>query len=264
MTDTLGRPPTAPGRPAPGGEAPIGTLPRPDGVAASRLFVGRSQAAWTLPEQIAAEIGERILNEEIAPGSRIGEERIAREFGVSRGPIRDALRMLEQAGLVSIASRKGTIAAPLTEQDMREIFVLRGILTEIALRGFAAHATPDNLAHFRRHLEAAESLADDDRRVLFWTEANDRLMLFIAHHCGNSRAARMLITLSLQSIRYVRRAVAAGLNPAPRRRKLVRFYSDLLAAYEARGDIEPFVQRLRAMFEERIQLTVGALPPGAG
>jgi DNA-binding GntR family transcriptional regulator len=239
-------------------------LARPGGVAASRLFVGRSQPAWTLPEQIAAEVGERILDEVIAPGDRIGEEKLAREFGVSRGPIRDALKLLEQAGLVTIASRKGTIATPLTDQDMHEIFVLRSGLSEIALRGFVDHAAPENLAHFRRHLQAAESLADDDRRVLFWTEANDRLMLFIAHNCGNSRVARQLTALSLQSIRYVRRATAAGLNPAPKRRELVRFYRDLLAAYEKRGDVEPLVQRLRRMIGERIQVTRSVLPAAPG
>ena len=239
------------------------TLARPDGVAASRLFVGRSQAAWTLPEQIAAEVGERILNEQIGPGSRIGEETLAREFGVSRGPVRDALKMLEQAGLVSIASRKGTIATTLTEQDMREIFVLRSGLSEIALRGFPDHATPENLAHFRRHLQAAESLVDDDSRILFWTEANDRLILFIAHNCGNSRVARMLTTLSLQSIRYVRRALQFGLSPAPKRREIVRFYRELLAAYQSRGDLEPFVQRLRRMIGERTRSTAVLLRAAA-
>lgn len=249
-------------QPPAAGSAAEPPLARPDGVAASRLFVGRSQAAWTLPEQIAAEVGDRILNEQIGPGSRIGEEKLAREFGVSRGPVRDALKMLEQAGLVSIASRKGTIATPMTEQDMREIFVLRSGLSEIALRGFSDHATPENLAYFRRHLQAAESVAEDDRQILFWSEANDRLMLFIAHHCGNSRVAKQLTTLSLQSIRYVRRALAAGLNTAPRRREVVAFYRGLLAAYEKRSDVEPFVERLRRLTNERIQSTGTALQQG--
>jgi DNA-binding GntR family transcriptional regulator len=243
--------------------APTEPLARPDGVAASRLFVGRTQAAWTLPEQIAAEVGERILNEQIAPGSRIGEEKLAREFGVSRGPIRDALKMLEQAGLVSIASRKGTIATPLTEQDMREIFVLRTGLSEIALRGFADHTGPENLAHYRRHLQAAESLVDDERAILFWTEANDRLILFIAHNCGNSRVAAMLTILSLQSIRYVRRALQSGLSPAPKRREVVHFYRDLLAAYETRADLEALVQRMRAMIGERTRGTATVLQRAA-
>jgi len=226
----------------------------PDDVAASRLFEGRT-GALTLPEQIAADVGEWILKEVIAPNIQIREEKLARHFGVSRGPIRDALKILEQAGLVSIVNRKGTRATDITPQDMREIFVLRSGLTEIALRGFRQQANPDNLAHFRRHLEALESLAEDDRRILFWTEANERLMLFIAHNCGNARAARMLTTLSLQSIRYVRRVLKKGLNTASKRREVVKFYRELLGAYENKGDLEPFIQRLREMVGERIEST---------
>jgi DNA-binding GntR family transcriptional regulator len=224
---------------------PLEALPRPERVAASRLFAGRPPAAWTLPEQIAAELGEWILDEEIAPGSRIGEEKLARDFGVSRGPIRDALKMLEQAGLVSIASRRGTIATPLTRQDRHEVFVLRASLSEIVVRGFAAHASPENLALFARHLEATDRLADDDRQVLMWTEANERVILFLAHHCGNSRVAKIMTTLSLQSVRYLRRRLALGKNPASRRRRIVAFNRELLAAYEKRADIEPLVQQLR-------------------
>jgi DNA-binding GntR family transcriptional regulator len=233
-------------------------LHRPEGVAAARLFVGRSMATWTLPEQIAAELGERILNEDIAPGNRVGEEMLAREFGVSRGPIRDALRMLEQVGLVSIASRKGTVATPLSEGDLREIFALRIGLSEIALLGFAQHVSPENLAHYRRHLHAAENTGEDDRNALIWTEAIDRLILFIAHNCGNSRAARQLTTLSLESIRYVRRALRSGLNPVSRRRQILRFYRELLAAYESGASLEPHVQKMRKLLGERVQ-TVGAL-----
>jgi DNA-binding GntR family transcriptional regulator len=238
---------------------PPNAAARPEGVAASRLFVGRSQAAWTLPEQIAARLGERILDEEIAPGARIGEEKLAREFGVSRGPIRDALKMLEQAGLVSIANRKGTIATPLTEEDLREIFMVRVGLSEVALRGFADHATPENLAHYRRLLDAAAGSTDDDGMALVWTEAIERLILFLCHNCGNSRIARLMTTLSLQSVRYVRRALASGMNPASRRREIVRFYRELLSAYEKHADLEPFVERLRIMIGERIRSTGTAI-----
>jgi DNA-binding GntR family transcriptional regulator len=142
---------------------------------------------------------------------------------------------------------------------MREIFVLRAGLSEIALRGFTQHATLENLAHFRRHLQAAESLIEDDRRILFWVEAGDRLILFIAHNCGNSRVARMLTTLSLQSIRYLRRALRSGLSPAPRRREVVRLYRELLAAYESGGDLEPSVQKMRKMSGERTESTAALL-----
>jgi DNA-binding GntR family transcriptional regulator len=234
-------------------------LERPEGVAAARLLIGRSAAAWTLPEQIAAEIGERILDEVIAPGERIGEDKLAREFRVSRGPIRDALKILENVGLLTITSRKGAAATALSGDDFLEIAAVRSGLFAIALRGFAK-GTAKTREIYAAHLETIASVTNDDRLALVWLEAVDRLMLFIAHHCGNRRAANLLTTLSLQSVRYFRRSSIPALNPAPRRREVLKFYRDLGAAYEKGGDIEPFLERLQRIVEERTHTTIATLP----
>jgi len=247
----------APAGPAAGTPPASPPMPRPEGVAASRLFVGRARGTWTLPEQIAAEIGERILDLAIAPGSRVPEEGLAREFGVSRGPIRDALRTLEQAGLIRITSRKGAVATPMTGQDLREIFQLRTSLTELALLGFARHAGTANLDHYRLLLRAIERHTEDDAMAIVWVEAIDRLILFLAHHCGNSRVAQLLTALSLQSVRYVRVGLQEGRNPVARRREIVRFYQDLLAACESGAPVEPFIERMRAIMGERTE-TIGS------
>jgi DNA-binding GntR family transcriptional regulator len=245
--------------------APRATLPasdeleRPEGVAAARLLIGRSAAAWTLPEQIAAEVGERILDEVIAPGERIGEDRLAREFRVSRGPIRDALKILEKVGLVTLTARKGAVASVLTADDLRQIADIRAGLFAIALRGFARFATTETMALYHQHLDTVASLTEDDRMALVWLEAVDRMVLFVAHHCGNRRAADLLLSLSLLSIRYFRRASVPALNPAPRRREVLKFYRDLAAAYEKGTDISPFVERLQRIVEERTNTTVRAL-----
>ena len=54
----------------------------------------------TLRENVVSAIRTKILNQELAPGTRIVEQSLSREFGISRGPIREALRQLEQEGLV--------------------------------------------------------------------------------------------------------------------------------------------------------------------
>jgi DNA-binding GntR family transcriptional regulator len=244
---------------APRAPATVENLERPEGVAAARLLVGRAAGAWTLPEQIAAEVGERIVDEVIAPGERIGEDKLAREFRVSRGPIRDALKILEHEGLVTVTSRKGAVASVLTAHDLREISEVRAGLFAIALRGFAQRVTAEILDLFRRHLETIASVTEDDRLALVWLEAVDRLVLFIAHQCGNGRAASMLITLSLQSIRYNRRASVPALNPVTRRREVLTFYRDLGLAYEKGSDIEPFLERLQRIVGERVTTTAGTL-----
>jgi DNA-binding GntR family transcriptional regulator len=230
-------------------------LERPEGVAAARLLIGRSAAAWTLPEQIAAEIGERILDEVIRPAERIGEDKLAREFRVSRGPIRDALKILENVGLVTITSRKGAAASALSSDDFLEIASVRSGLFGIALRGFGRMATAKTQELYKAHLDTITSVTNEDRLALVWLEAVDRLMLFIAHHCGNRRAANLLTTLSLQSVRYFRRSSVPAMNPAPRRREVLKFYRDLGAAYEKGGDIEPFLERLQRIVEERTNTT---------
>ena len=76
---------------------------------AFRLFADLETPTLTVPEQIAARVGDRILSGTMLPGSRIGEQELADEFSVSRGPVRDALRILEREGLVTLLPRRGVI-----------------------------------------------------------------------------------------------------------------------------------------------------------
>ena len=62
-----------------------------EGAVAFRLFGDQALPTLTVPEQIAAQVGDRILDGRLAPGERIGEQELADEFRVSRGPVREAL-----------------------------------------------------------------------------------------------------------------------------------------------------------------------------
>ena len=68
----------------------------------------------SLPEQIAAQLSTRIVSAHYAPGQRIMEQAIAAEFAVSRGPVREALRLLERDGLVTILPRRGALVLELS------------------------------------------------------------------------------------------------------------------------------------------------------
>jgi DNA-binding GntR family transcriptional regulator len=238
-------------QPALAGNGDPADLVRPEGMVASRLMIGREAMAWTLPEQIAVAVGDRILREEIAPGNRIGEEILAKQFQVSRGPIRDALKILEHVGLVAITSRRGAIATALTVDDRREIFELRENLFELAIRGFGRAITDDALAQLRRHVSALEAAASDQRLALLFSDAIDRAMLFLAHHCGNRRIAQILTTLSLQSFRYFGRSHMRGPDANARRIASLKFYRDLALAYEEGQSLEPLIIRLRQIYADR-------------
>ena len=84
-------------------------------------------------EEVAVSIREQIFNGELKAGMRLIEQEIAREYGMSRGPVREALKELEHEGLVVSEVNKGCTIAHLSGEDAYEIFFLRGSLEKIAL-----------------------------------------------------------------------------------------------------------------------------------
>jgi len=73
---------------------------------AFRLFADLEHPTLTVPEQIALAVGDQIISGELAPGARIVEADLSARFNVSRGPVRDAIRILEREGLVTVLARR--------------------------------------------------------------------------------------------------------------------------------------------------------------
>ncbi|MBI2454765.1 MAG: GntR family transcriptional regulator [candidate division NC10 bacterium] len=87
----------------------------------------------TLPEQIAAKIRQAILIGQLKPGARLVETRIAEQVRTSRGPVRDALALLEHDGLVIKLPNRGACVVDVSEQRLREAASLRALLEEFAV-----------------------------------------------------------------------------------------------------------------------------------
>jgi DNA-binding GntR family transcriptional regulator len=94
-----------------------------------------------LPERLAAWLREEILEERMAPGSRLVESELAACCGVSRVPLREAFRILAQEGLIELSQHKGATVRPLSETELRELFGVRS-----AIEAFAAAAAARNPA----------------------------------------------------------------------------------------------------------------------
>ena len=88
----------------------------------------------TLRENVVSAIRTKILNQELAPGTRIVEQSLSREFGISRGPIREALRQLEQEGLVEYTRNAGCSVKAITLEDIYEIYLLRSTYEALAVK----------------------------------------------------------------------------------------------------------------------------------
>lgn len=107
----------------------------------------------TLRESIVSAIRNKILTGELAPGMRIKEQKLAEEFGSSRGPIREALRHLEQEGLVEYSRNVGCSVRKISIEDAYEIYLLRSNLEMIALRHYDCQLTDEDLASMGEILE---------------------------------------------------------------------------------------------------------------
>src|SRR5262245_33044525 len=132
-------------------------------------------SAPTKADEIALVLENAILAGELAPGVVLRQEQLSEEFGVSRTPIREALRQLAALGLVSFSGRRGVQVRQLARDELFETFAIRA-----ALEGFAAHLVHDRLtkadltkleraerrfAHLTRSLRTAGDDGTDQRAL---------------------------------------------------------------------------------------------------
>jgi DNA-binding GntR family transcriptional regulator len=216
-----------------------------EGAVAFRLFADDPQPTLTVPEQIAARIGDRILDGRLAPGQRILEQQLADEFAVSRGPVRDAIRILEREGLVTVLARRGAVVTELNADEVREIFELRAGLFEVVARKTMARPDPELLAILRAGVARLAQLAELEDDGGRYAETTYRLTIIAARRCGNRRLYRTLAALSLQTLRYSK----LGLASRARRRQSLKLWREGLRAFE-RGDLERYLALTRQRIEE--------------
>jgi DNA-binding GntR family transcriptional regulator len=166
--------------------------------------------------ELLEELDKRIADGTLAPGQRLVEQDIAAEFGVSRGPVREAFAELSRTGLIELNARRGAGVRVFTERDIRELYELRECLEVCALAGAgpiddeALARIKDKLevaAEARRSQEIAKAVAADmefhrelchlsaNRRLIaVWeTQATQiRVVISSAHHGPGSRVLPVL------------------------------------------------------------------------
>ncbi len=98
-----------------------------------------------LYEEVAELLRQRIFNRELAPGSWIDELKLAEEYGISRTPLREALKVLATEGLVTMKVRRGAYVTEVNEKDLSDVYHLLGLLESDAASVVARQATPAQL-----------------------------------------------------------------------------------------------------------------------
>lgn len=160
---------------------------------------------FRVPETISKDLSQvlerQIIFGELAPGTRLTEEDLVEKFNVSRSPVREALRVLNQDGLITIASRRGARVSPISVRDLDEVFMCRIPLEALAAKQAAANRTDDDIRQMR---DAVENLRDvlprNDPRGFF--EVNVLLSNAIHHSTHQATLKRLLSSIGKQALRY--------------------------------------------------------------
>ena len=135
-----------------------------------------------LYEEVAERLRQRIFARELEPGSWIDEMRLAEEYGISRTPLREALKVLAAEGLVTMKVRRGAYVTEMSEQDLREVYHLLSLLESDAARVVAERASQAELQELTSlH---GDLVASQDHRDQFFAinEAFHRRLLEMAHN----------------------------------------------------------------------------------
>ena len=112
-----------------------------------------------LREAVAGTLRQAILEGTLSPGERLMELHLAQQLGVSRTPVREAIRLLEEEELVRVIPRRGAVVAQITMQEMEEVREVGCTLEELAVRRACRHMTQEQLASLSNAAAAFEEQA---------------------------------------------------------------------------------------------------------
>jgi DNA-binding GntR family transcriptional regulator len=129
-----------------------------------------SLAPRALYQEVAEQLRQRIFNRELEPGSWIDELKLAKDYGISRTPLREALKVLAAEGLVTMKVRRGAYVTEVSEQDLADVYHVLALLESDAAGLVAAHASAEELAQLQAlhtQLERAAAQGPAGRREFF-------------------------------------------------------------------------------------------------
>jgi DNA-binding GntR family transcriptional regulator len=197
-------------------------------------------AERALYEQVAERLRQRIVGHTLAPGSWIDEQAIAAELGISRTPLREALKVLAGEGLVTMKLRRGAYVTEVSSRDLDEVFHLLALLESDAAGVVARTATPTQLAELvSLHEQLEASVAERDR----FFAANERFHMRLLEIADNRW--RIQLVTDLRKVMKLNRH--HSLFKQGRLEASLKEHRQLMSALKARN-----VERARALMQQHM------------
>ncbi len=154
-----------------------------------------------LRDIVFKSLREAIITGDLKPGERLMEIKLANEMGVSRTPVREAIRKLELEGLVIVTSRKGAEVAPINEKDLKEVLEIRKALESLSVTLACKNVTKENLKKLKE-INAAISKAVKNDDIETITKSDVEFHEEIYKLTNNDRLVVMLHQLKEHIFRY--------------------------------------------------------------
>lgn len=182
----------------------------------------------TLVETVVGQLRQEIIQGRREPGQRLSQEELAEEFGVSRIPIREALRQLAAEGLVTLRARRGAIVSELTAESGAELLAIAGTLEALGVVKGASKVTKADLVQMKKLLDEMPAF---ENRPADWYYMNQEFHMVLVRASGWKR----LVNMVEESRRNLVRHVVQPKTHGPQVRKWHQQHVDIYEAC-ARGD----------------------------
>jgi DNA-binding GntR family transcriptional regulator len=148
-----------------------------------------------LYEEVAELLRQRIFSRELTPGSWIDELKLAEEYGISRTPLREALKVLATEGLVTMKVRRGAYVTEVNEKDLHDVFHLMALLEADAARTVAQTATDKQLQELEALHQQLEKAAKDKKDHIRFFTMNEGFHIRLLQIADNKWAGQMVADL---------------------------------------------------------------------
>lgn len=201
----------------------------------------------SLPEQIANRIGQDILDGAYQPGEPLREQDLSDAYQVSRGPVREALRILEMDGVVRILPNKGAQVTRLSAQEVADIFEIRAALIAVSIERLCTEMPEALIAQATVLANQMREVADMPGSGPEFARLSHQMSVMLMSATPNRRLSEMLLSLARQTLRYTR----LGLVTADRRKRSAHLWSDLIATMARRDGMTAAAMAQTLILESR-------------
>ncbi|MDX1414944.1 MAG: GntR family transcriptional regulator [Candidatus Promineifilaceae bacterium] len=172
----------------------------------NRLSASFIQESESLTDRVYELLRTDIRNNQMLPGTQLYEAAIARELGISRGPVREALLKLAGEGLVDIIPRRGAVVSSLTWKEFIDAYQIREALETLAVRLATPLLSAEDLIILTQLHEQTTAHAHNEEADAFF-EANERFHHFFVDRSGNQKLIDLYRPLADQIRRYRMRSL---------------------------------------------------------